>query len=643
MIGEPVDPRPFEPALPAAVTAAIAEARAGRGPAAKWLVARGRGWGQVGESTALLRGGASPELAGWLAGIAMFHDDTDRLAEVLDGHAALPYALEAFAAGVVAGVVAERGHWKQIDKLTRAIAPPVGLAAVVPVGCASSVASVRDAAVRIGRRLGGHALDALRAAPVDRKRGGKLAAAIDTLSSESHGAGAERALLRRLLDAWQATRAAAIEDALAGLQLPGAPIRDEATWHDVAARKDPVDVARLLDAPWPKKAPAAKLRVEALRKFPPDPRISRGLAKLAAGYANRELHTTIARVIERSATPSYLADLDALTSRSQASAYRFARRAALDIERGRPAEAGAARRGAPAPAARPRRDVGRAPRRSGRSRRARSVLADALQLAGDPRGELIALQASDREPERCAELIAGHVDRWLRGIPGIVPGSVRFANGFPVALRTTATAIELGKSLDHPAWCTLEELAIDAANLRLANIVAKAPLLRSLAVYDTVLLEQLAASGGSASLRALAYPRGWLPPRHAFPSVTAIASTWIDAGWDHGAFASVQRATAAMGIERITHRCFQVGHLPMALRLRADGPGETCFLVIAGTPLPATLRADIASYPAVGSRVRTSRDRAEAEIAAAGATKQRPRKADIVKIVRAAGLKVKQP
>jgi hypothetical protein len=103
----------------------------------------------------------------------------------------------------------------------------------------------------------------------------------------------------------------------------------------------------------------------------------------------------------------------------------------------------------------------------------------------------------------------------------------------------------------------------------------------------------------------------------------------------------VQRAARDLGIETLTHRLFPAGYLRHALALRGDGPAETRFCVVAGTPLPATVRREIASYPAFGWLVRTWRDREDAEIAYAGGTGQRARKDEIVKVLRSAGLKVK--
>src|SRR5687767_8380188 len=86
MSREPIDPTPFEPFMPDDVKAVVAEARAGRGPAAQWLVSRGGGWAQVGDAFGLLRGHpvpVAPHVAGWLAGIAMFGDDLHALPRVI--------------------------------------------------------------------------------------------------------------------------------------------------------------------------------------------------------------------------------------------------------------------------------------------------------------------------------------------------------------------------------------------------------------------------------------------------------------------------------------------------------------------------------------------------------------------------------
>nr|HEX4314304.1 TIGR02996 domain-containing protein [Kofleriaceae bacterium] len=79
----------------------------------------------------------------------------------------------------------------------------------------------------------------------------------------------------------------------------------------------------------------------------------------------------------------------------------------------------------------------------------RQVYADWLLDRGDPRGEFIALQLADRDPDRQRALIAAHGSRWLSPFGRSVLGrGARFARGFPDTL--AATAID-----NNRAWSTV--------------------------------------------------------------------------------------------------------------------------------------------------------------------------------------------
>jgi uncharacterized protein (TIGR02996 family) len=95
---------------------------------------------------------------------------------------------------------------------------------------------------------------------------------------------------------------------------------------------------------------------------------------------------------------------------------------------------------------------------------ARAVWADALQEAGDPRGELIALQLAGAANEKAAKsaqkLIAKHWRTWVGALaPAIVATSVEFERGLldacttDVRRKSVATAI-----FDHPHWASIRRI-----------------------------------------------------------------------------------------------------------------------------------------------------------------------------------------
>lgn len=94
----------------------------------------------------------------------------------------------------------------------------------------------------------------------------------------------------------------------------------------------------------------------------------------------------------------------------------------------------------------------------------RAVWADALQQAGDPRGELIALQLrgpEDKTAARAAEkLVTKHWKAWLGPLaPAVVRSSLVFDRGLldecvtDVRRKATATAV-----FSHPSWGTVRSL-----------------------------------------------------------------------------------------------------------------------------------------------------------------------------------------
>ncbi|MFO0597081.1 MAG: TIGR02996 domain-containing protein [Myxococcaceae bacterium] len=103
----------------------------------------------------------------------------------------------------------------------------------------------------------------------------------------------------------------------------------------------------------------------------------------------------------------------------------------------------------------------------------RHVLADALQEAGDPRGEFISLQLqarrNERSERRMQKLLDRHRETFLRGLkPLVMPGDQVWRRGF----LESATVLLDGLQVDLPDLATLRSLEVvfsPAAPLELAS------------------------------------------------------------------------------------------------------------------------------------------------------------------------------
>jgi uncharacterized protein (TIGR02996 family) len=150
----------------------------------------------------------------------------------------------------------------------------------------------------------------------------------------------------------------------------------------------------------------------------------------------------------------------------------------------------------------------------------RLVLADALQLQNDPRGELIAIQiaharghatADTRRRER--ELLAD-VDRaaaWAQPLSNA--GHCTFERGFPARIALGATA---KNHAGDPAWATITAIeGMDRVTHHLAATLCASPHLRSVRMLSTRLLHKLARE-----------PRPWthVAVRGETPSAAALAA-----------------------------------------------------------------------------------------------------------------------
>jgi hypothetical protein len=258
----------------------------------------------------------------------------------------------------------------------------------------------------------------------------------------------------------------------------------------------------------------------------------------------------------------------------------------------------------------------------------RSVLGDALQGAGDPRGELVALQLADGDAttrKRISELLAAHADRWTEPIPNVSKSSRRFERGFLTAMRCTAIGPELRAVIEEPQWVTLEDLYLDGAGAVLAPLIRRMPLLRNFATPHADLLSQLARSGKYPSLVALATRSAWLPPRESFPNVRVIGGRWITTAWTD-AFVAAQRDAAALGIHAIVHLGLPEEHLFNALSCVIAAPLETRIVV----------DGDFAGFDTDGWRIRLPRGQRTAEVSwGGGSARLKGRKSEILRHLRA--------
>jgi uncharacterized protein (TIGR02996 family) len=606
----------LEPAMPEAVRAVIAEARAGRGIAAAWL-ARGEPGERVGECLALAnRRDVDAPVFGWLVGVTMFDDEAQRLAEVLvrPSHraSALVHVIEAFAAGVAAGVVPGGRWWTSIERLARQCpALPASLARALPVGLSSAQATARGAALRLAVRLairgrdGGDIREAIaaaraRARPTEARRLDVALAMLDGTAARPTSED-DLELLVRLLDAWRDTRDPALEGPIAHLGSVlgrargslGARSKSEleSAWHALAvAGGDEVDISRLLDAPWPASWRAALDRVRVLARRPADPRIAARVAEIARRYpsADPAFNLAVRTLLVSSASPLLLSSLDALDGMNEAlhpicEPVRVAIEARAHEPHGAQAEllAEVTERIDPGghlaalwaehlehPA-----DLG-----------IRAVLADALQLAGEPRGEFIALQLALADPRtpaaeravkqrRVDALLAEHGDRWAGPLPVYRP-SCRFERGCLVAVRCDAQAAVVRRSIDRYEWRTIEQAVFSDPDCDLGPLVARMPLLRRVAAAGQALARLLEA-GPVPRLRAVIAVDSWLPPRGAFPDLVITGLTHTTYYDDGLSIADATRTASELGVTAIVHFGLSLSHLTTVLACATTGPPET--------------------------------------------------------------------
>jgi uncharacterized protein (TIGR02996 family) len=314
----------------------------------------------------------------------------------------------------------------------------------------------------------------------------------------------------------------------------------EVAWLAAAAAVDPVDVPRLVGAPWPGQWTVGVERVRVLMRFPPDPRIAAALIVPANSWLDSSawsIHVEVADALVRHGGVGLVPDLRSLAvgrGRIRGKVYRVAADA---LERQAVSEAdpdllATARVPLDLPT------LWRAVFADPTDLDARRVLADALTEAQDPRGEFIALQLSaaaetgEANPaarvarRRASALLNAHIDVWAGALPGVERGSRVFERGFLVAL---TASMPRASALDIPEWRMVERLTLDCDG-PCDPLLDRMPVLERLAVRGTQ-----PVGGPWPSVRTLALGverdvRGGrvLPDLRPFPNL----ALWITATLD---------------------------------------------------------------------------------------------------------------
>ncbi|MFO0598625.1 MAG: TIGR02996 domain-containing protein [Myxococcaceae bacterium] len=523
----------FEGEAPPAVQSLLMQARGGTGELA-WLNVEDQRRGSP--IQALMRGSPPmpPEVVGWAIGICLFEDGCARyITGIMSMYAVrppVPFALDAIGAGLNAGLVLPVDTWKRLDELFDfASVPgvPTLLARALAIGLTSSSSQTRGAALAIARRAPATVVPHLEQAlgqklvPSQKKRLEEALAALRPASAAPAPGAPGGQKLMRLLEAWAATfdpRLVPAITAVGTAESAGRPPLKaaskselESAWHALAKQRDPLDVVRLLAVPFPGAWRAAKARIDALERFPADPRIADAVQlhapryTSAAGHAVQEAARFVAMKMQRLKKAD--APSDVLDEVAKAAPV------AADLTQLWKA-------------------VWERPTDDGR----RAVLADALQAAGDPRGEFITLQlaiaegrADARAEQRVRELLSHHVDTWSGSLPTVQRASREFRRGFLSAVSIRPEPKQLGPVRDRLEWRTIERIEVEQTWAGLVDEVL--PLLANLPSLKTVLfhmgawkLEDLAKAQAVSSTVTTLGTSTWLPTHKpaAFPALDTL-------------------------------------------------------------------------------------------------------------------------
>jgi uncharacterized protein (TIGR02996 family) len=335
--------------------------------------------------------------------------------------------------------------------------------------------------------LGGSvATSALAPAPPKKKAARSLAALAAAAEQ-----GDWKAALAGLLAIWRAAPNVALADEIVRIGARVAPDAEGVAkaWDKLAADPDPATIDALLATVRDKGSVKARPRLETMADWPADPRVDRWVAQQ---YAEPPLTSTGARPYWTRLQPllAEISDATAIATIAKArkgyreiDAHQVFMKAHVDraidklpVVAEVPVSAedrALLARIAKAGEARPRASAKRAdelladvlanPADDG----LRAVLADALQEAGDPRGELIALQLDPAESrdktKRIAQIIKASRKQLLGPLDAALGADVGFTKGFlshaPLK-KQTSNAVEnaIKRSVGHPLWATVEHL-----------------------------------------------------------------------------------------------------------------------------------------------------------------------------------------
>ena len=310
--------------------------------------------------------------------------------------------------------------------------------------------------------------------------------------------GDREAALRSLLAAWRETRAeeiAAVIEQLSAQLTEGLPTVTASgssfrkAWLELAARQDPTTLDRLLAALPETRGGLAAERLAALKEWPADPRIVTAIlrwladppferksraqafpavAELLALQGDARPLPLLQRLLDPAVRPATVAAVGRSTVKPLAAAQATLSR--LPPPLALPAESVAAlerlsSRLAGGGAGRDTASLLGAIHADPRDTSLRLVYADALQQAGDPRGEFIALQcrrhgtgAAPSRREKELESVWGRA--WLGAIdPWLLNGGLKFERGFVTAGRYEGRNVT-PDVFALPEWTTLEALDV---------------------------------------------------------------------------------------------------------------------------------------------------------------------------------------
>ncbi|MFO0554335.1 MAG: hypothetical protein U0271_38495 [Polyangiaceae bacterium] len=319
-------------------------------------------------------------------------------------------------------------------------------------------------------------------------------------------AGDLTAALTALLNAWRSNRSPRVADVIDGISreitttlpsLAAKPLSAQwKQWHEIAERADPKDFDRLVAVPLPRKWTDAQTHLEALYRWPADPRCARFLAKLVADcifdpkpsdpramqvvHFYRRMMVLLTRLGDMRALPAledptprpalafgwwredraeHAKALRALTL----PALTQEELACLEVLESRFAPRGLARTDDTAEGWMARIHA------SPEDRSLRAVLGDWSSERGDPRGELIQLQMSRADGraatpsalKREAKLLLEHGRAWAGPLDGMFEAEGRvFVDGIFVGGTLTGSLTSLDEHLSEPAWRSVRVLEL---------------------------------------------------------------------------------------------------------------------------------------------------------------------------------------